>query len=135
MSRFGVLLACALLGSATVLQAADGGTVPMVGRDGPDMDACGGVGRVSRVNPTRDGLLPVFPQPSDQGRAKDRLVPDTLVWLCDAQGDWQGIVYAGDRFQELGDCRVSSPVAEPKPYDGPCRSGWVPARFLYVVAG
>ena len=138
MNRLAALLAAplavaALLGGGPAL-AADGEQVPQVGRDGPDMDACGGVGRVSRVNPTGDGLLPVFPLPSDQIRPKDRLVPDTLVWLCDAQGDWQGIVYASGQFQELGDCRVSSPVAAPQAYSGPCRSGWVPAKFLYVVA-
>jgi hypothetical protein len=90
---------------------------------------------VSKVNPTVDGLLPVFPLPDRASRAKDRLRPDTLVWLCDAQGDWQGIVYAGGAYQELGDCRVSSPVAEPKAYDGPCLSGWVNAESLYLVAG
>lgn len=133
MSRLAALLAIPLLAGAPAI-GADGEQVPKVGRDGPELDACGGVGRVSRVNPTGDGLLPVFPRPSDEIRPKDRLVPDTLVWLCDAQGEWQGIVYASGQFQELGDCRVSSPVAQPQDYSGPCRSGWVPARFLFMVA-
>lgn len=138
MNRLAALLAAPLAVAAllagTPLLGAEGERVPQVGRDGPELDACGGVARVSRVNPTGDGLLPVFPQPDDRVRPKDRLVPDTLVWLCDAQDAWQGIVYASGPFQELGDCRVSSPVAQPQAYSGPCRSGWVPAKFLFVVA-
>ena len=109
--------------------------VPQVGLEGPDSDACIGVGRVSRANLARDGRLPVYPMPTDQSRAKDHLSSDTLVWLCEAEGDWQGIVYASGEFQDLGDCRVSTPVSVPQAYAGPCRSGWVAARSLQLVAG
>lgn len=109
--------------------------VPQVGLEGPDSDACIGVGRVSRGNLPREGRLPVYPVPSDEGRAGDHLASDTLVWLCEVAGDWQGIVYASGEFQELGDCRVSTPVTTPRAYVGPCRSGWVAASSLQLVAG
>jgi hypothetical protein len=107
--------------------------VPKVGLEGPEADGCVGVGRVSRGNLPRDGRLPVYPMPTDEGRAKDHLASDTLVWLCEVEGDWQGIVYASGEFQELGDCRVSTPVSTPQAYAGPCKSGWVSARSLHLV--
>ena len=89
---------------------------------------------------TLDPHLPVRERPDEFAREKDKLSPATLVWLCDKNAgenglDWQGIVYPSGEYQELGDCRVSSPVAAPEPYRGPCRSGWVLARDLRLVAG
>ena len=53
-------------------------------------------------------------EPSLQQRfiqqVKDKLPLSTLVWLCEADEDWQGIVYPTGNNQELGDCRVSSSV-------------------------
>ena len=110
--------------------------VPLIGNEGPDLDACIGIGRIATLEPS----LPVREQPDDYAREKDRLAPSTLVWLCEKGGgetgeDWQGIVYPSGEHQELGDCRVSSPVSEPRPYAGPCRSGWVIARDIRLVAG
>ncbi|AKH41593.1 hypothetical protein WYH_00534 [Croceibacterium atlanticum] len=112
------------------------GNVPMVGRDGPEADACGGIGRVSGLySPTGEAFLSVREEHDEYARETDRLPQGTLVWLCDAVEEWQGIVYASGEFQELGDCRVSSPVAVPEPYSGPCKSGWVLARNLQLVGG
>ncbi|MEX0342762.1 MAG: hypothetical protein AB3N06_09250 [Erythrobacter sp.] len=104
---------------------------PMIGLDGPSLDACGGLGRVGgtyREQVIRDA-------PDEAARTSDTLEQSTLVWLCEAEGDWQGVVYASGEFQEVGDCRVSSPVAEPRAYDGPCRAGWVPAKDVEFLAG
>lgn len=95
------------------------------------MDACGGVGLVGGYP---DGAL-LRDGPSDDAREGEMLEPRSLVWLCDAQGEWQGIVYASGEFQDLSDCRVSGPVAEPEPYDGPCKHGWLRARQIQLVAG
>ena len=38
-------------------------------------------------------------------------------------------------LQELGDCRVSRPVAEPVAYEGPCGWGWVKASSIELLAG
>ncbi len=97
------------------------------------MDACGGIGRVSSFDPGSDGSLPVRETPSPRGRQAGLLAPGTLVWLCDVEGDFQGIVYAEETYQDLGDCRVSRPIAQPEPYDGPCASGWVLAKRLQLV--
>ena len=128
-----ILLPFALAGSPAL--ATEMQQVPQVGLEGPESDACVGVGRVSRANLSRDGRLPVYPMPTDESRAKDHLNSDTLVWLCEADGEWQGIVYASGDFQDLGDCRVSSPVTVPHAYAGPCKSGWVAAGSLHLVAG
>lgn len=115
--------------------SAEGGEhVPMVGRDGPEADACGGIGRVSGLyDPDGKAFLSVREEHDDYAREKDKLPAGTLVWLCDAADDWQGIVYATGEFQDLGDCRVSGKVAAPEPYSGPCSYGWVLARNLQLV--
>lgn len=111
--------------------AADSEKIPLIGSEGPDLDACAGIGRVA----TLASHLAVRERPEEYARQKDKLAPYTLVWLCENGEEWQGIVYPTGQFQELGDCKVSSPVAEPHPYRGPCRSGWVLARELALVAG
>ena len=104
---------------------------PMIGLDGPEFDACGGLGRIGgayRKQAIRNA-------PSEKAKTSETLEKSTMVWLCEAEGDWQGIVYASGEFQDTGDCRVSSPVAEPRPYDGPCRMGWVLAKDVEFLAG
>lgn len=127
----GLALAATALLLSTSVAASERDQAPMIGLDGAQTDACGGIGSVT----TWEADLPVREQPDDYAREKDRLPIRTLVWLCEAAGDWQGIVYATGEFQELDDCRVSSPVAEPRRYAGPCAFGWVAARNLSLVAG
>lgn len=107
----------------------------LVGRDGPELEACASVGRVTRPDPEKDSYLSVYARPDDNGGEADRVAGGNLVWLCDSEGDWQGIVYPSGTWQDLGDCRVSSPQQAPGPYAGPCRQGWVQARHLELVAG
>lgn len=105
--------------------------VPMIGLEGPAMDACGGIGRIGNY----DAEEPVRENPADGARTTDKLPHQSLVWLCEAAGEWQGIVYPSGRFQDLGDCQVGSPVADRRPYDGPCKHGWVLAEHLSLVSG
>lgn len=104
--------------------------VPMIGLEGPSVDACAGIARIA----TYGGAETVRERPRADALASDTLPHRALVWLCDAEGEWQGIVYPSGDFQDLGDCRVSSPIAERRPYDGPCRHGWVIAANLQLVA-
>jgi len=106
-----------------------------IGLEGPGSDACGAVGRVSGLTPLGEISLPVHERPTSRSGILDRLAPRMLVWLCEAEGEWQGVVFPSGEFQELGDCRVGSPVAAPRAYDGPCRSGWVLGKNLELVAG
>lgn len=105
--------------------------VPMIGLEGPASDACGGIARIA----TYEDEEVVRERPDDEGRETDALPHRTLVWLCEAEDEWQGIVYPSGQFQQLGDCRVSRPVAASRPYDGPCSYGWVLAVNLQLVAG
>ncbi|MCP5396779.1 MAG: hypothetical protein H6918_08610 [Sphingomonadaceae bacterium] len=104
----------------------------MIGQDGPEFDACGGLGRI--ISGAED-RLPVLSGPDQSAMVSGSLGRSTHVWLCEAEGEWQGIVYPSGEFQDVGDCRVSSPVAEPRAYDGPCQSGWVRARNIELLAG
>lgn len=107
------------------------GRAPMVGLAGPSEDACLGIGRIAGGEPEQT----VHEGPGEDTRVKDDLPSDTIVWLCEAADEWQGIVFADAEFQELGDCRVSRPVAEPVAYEGPCGWGWVKASSIELLAG
>lgn len=108
--------------------------IPLIGLEGAAHDACSGIGRVQGLDLTHGEELKVYEAPNHDSKAVDTLGLARLVWLCEADTVWQGIVYAGPE-SDLGDCRVSSPVTRPEPYDGPCRYGWVEARYLQLIAG
>ena len=105
--------------------------VPMIGLEGVAVDACAGIARVA----TYEEEEIVRERPDAEAPETDTLPHRTLVWLCEAEGEWQGIVYPTGEFQQLGDCRVSRPIAQSRPYDGPCSHGWVLADNLHLVAG
>ena len=107
----------------------------MTGLDGADLDACGGVGRINAFGLREDEGRPLRAAPDGNAAKAGEVAGGALVWLCEGDGDWQGIVYPADDLQELGDCRVSSPLPAPEPYAGPCRSGWVEARHIQLIAG
>ena len=130
MKLQGILLGvCTALYGLTSVPVIAAERVPVVGNDGPDEDACGGIGRTF----TMEENLTVYEEPDQYSRKKDGLPTSTLVWLCEAADEWQGIVYPTGEFQDLGDCRVSTPIASPRAYDGPCQHGWVMARNLILT--
>jgi hypothetical protein len=131
MIRLLAPMASLLLAATPAAQLA---RVPLVGLDGPQSDGCAAVGRVTGLDPTGDYVLPVLAVPDPAGAQTDKLDPAVLVWLCEAQGEWQGIVYAA-KGKDFGECLVSSPVAQPEPYSGPCRSGWVDGHYIQLTAG
>ena len=136
-SGFASIAPVALLLSALSATAiAELEQVPLIGTEGPAEDACVGIATIVTLDPH----VAVRERPDQYASQKDKLAPATLVWLCERDAgengeEWQGIVYPSGEFQKLGDCRVSAPVAAPEPYSGPCRSGWVMARGLRLVAG
>ena len=135
-----ILLAATLAVPATAQEWEAPPVVPdpvavTIGLDGPDMDACGGVGRTMSEDFGTDATLAVVAAPAEHADTLDELPERSLVWLCEGRGEWQGIVYPSGDFQELGDCRVSSPVAEERAYDGPCKAGWVKAVNIVLTAG
>lgn len=134
-------LACVTCAMVALSSAAAGHPVaepsraPMLGLEGPTTDACPGIGRVNGLEPRKGDLLRVRSEASDGAKVTDELKVSTLVWLCEADDEWQGIVYPTGEFQELGDCRVSSALAKPEPYAGPCQFGWVQAKYVELIAG
>lgn len=108
----------------------DEGRAPMIGLAGPDSDACLGIGRLAGGTEEQA----VHEGPGETTKVKQQLSSDTIVWLCEAAGEWQGIVFVDAEFQELGDCRVSRPAAEPVAYEGPCGWGWVKASSIELLA-
>lgn len=109
----------------------------LVGTDDPDMDACGGVGAVTGLNPRGDNFLSVRQRPDIAGHEIYRLRSGHPVYLCDqsADGKWLGIVFQpADRQDDYGSCGVGTPLPR-QPYTGPCLQGWVSARYIELVAG
>lgn len=108
----------------------------MIGHDGPDFDACGGWGRVSGLDPEGDNFLAVRAAPTTQASKMDELHEGEEVWFCDgtADQDWVGIVYGASREPGV-DCQVGANLPGPVEYVGPCRSGWVSARYVTLLAG
>lgn len=104
----------------------------MIGKDGPERDACGAIGVI--VGPDAE-TVEVFNSTQGWRNRLDRLPAGREVWLCDTKAQWVGIVYPADAEGDLGDCGVASPVAAPKVYRGPCRSGWVLAASVQGLAG
>ena len=131
-------LAAAFVAPATAsLAAAQPPSRPViVGQAGDDLDACLSDGEVAGLNPRGDNFLAVRSAPGTNAPILGRLGPRHPVHVCDGTPDdqWLGIVYIPDPAGDA-DCRVGSPVARPQPYRGPCRSGWVAARYIVVVAG
>ena len=80
--------------------------------------------------------------PSVSAHATVKLGRSHLVWICEQRDDakWYGIVYgaAGVSHGKNGvppKCGVSTPITKPKTYRGPCKSGWVPADAVEMIAG
>lgn len=99
---------------------------------GDDLDACGSSGRISGLEQTGSQSIAVRTAPTGHSVAE---VPDgEVVFMCDEISDYVGIVFP-DLRQSLEDCDVSSPSNSLRFYDGPCLYGWVPRKFITLVAG
>ncbi|MEP2736413.1 MAG: hypothetical protein ABJP34_08945 [Erythrobacter sp.] len=102
------------------------------GVDGPNLDACSGVGKVSGLKADGDGFLAVRAEPNMKAFEADRIKNDQTVFFCEEDGPWIGVVY--DKSGKK-DCGTGSPIPEPTTYVGPCDSGWVDSRYLTLIAG
>jgi len=135
--RRGVMLAIVagltagwLVSPPTSLLAGESTVAVNVGGEA-ELDACGSVGEVYRLNPDGDNFLAVRAGPGSAHPMKDKLHSKTQVYMCDQNGAWVGIVYGPDNV----DCGVSSPIAERQSYAGACASGWVHGRYIKLIAG
>ncbi|WP_209347625.1 hypothetical protein [Pontixanthobacter sp. CEM42] len=136
MNTLAFVLSTTLIAATTTSDGIeDEGRVPYVGMEGPETDACPGIGRIARFAPKKGDFMRVYLDAHEGGKHKYELPLGSLVWLCEADEGWQGVVYPSGDKQELGDCRVSSSVSKPEPYSGPCQYGWVEAKYIELVAG
>lgn len=109
----------------------------MVGGDA-DIDACDTWAEVQPLNPKGDGYLSVRIGPMVAAKELARITSGHSVIVCNVSNDgkWAGIVYQASPKGDVGDCGLSSPdIRERHPYDGPCQSGWVAMRYLWLAAG
>jgi len=107
-----------------------------IGEGGPGFAACAAAGTVVNLSPQDQPYLPLRVAPFAEASEIGRLENGTALLLCSHSLDqrWQGVVVppAGGA---PADCGVSAPVASPRGYTGPCRSGWVSAAFVRARAG
>ena len=116
----------------SIAHAGNSKTVPVMVGGEADLDACGGVGKVSGLNPKGDGFLAVRSGPGEGYDMVDRIFNGQLFYACDEKGKWVGIVYSESKN---ADCKVSSPIARRQVYRGPCKQGWVHSKFTRMIAG
>jgi hypothetical protein len=103
-----------------------GSAAVMIGGD-ESRPGCPGSGTVGGLS--AGGTLSVRAAPGTAAARRDKLANGADVFMCDwsADGAWVGVVYASG---SSGDCGVSKKVTPSRGYDGPCKSGWVSARYL-----
>jgi hypothetical protein len=122
------LLTIAIIASAAMASAAAAqpSRAVRIGISSDEADACGGSGEVSGLNPRGDNFLSVRAAPSARARELGRLRPGQVIRICERAGAWWGIIYGRTEDQ---DCGLNA-VRRPRAYAGPCRSGWVAARYV-----
>ena len=98
-----------------------------------NLDACSSLGYVSGFK-SKKGFLAVRSGSDTTYQIIDKLRKGQRVFICQISPDtnWYGIVYS---YKYGDDCGVASPVINAQPYSGKCKSGWVYARWIKLVAG
>jgi hypothetical protein len=106
------------------------GTTPVrIGEQGPSFAACGIGGIVIAAS------APVRAAPFEEAALTDTLEQGRPLFVCTRSIDqsWLGIVVPAADAPQDG-CDVTTPVPSRRGYDGPCRSGWVPAATIRARA-
>jgi hypothetical protein len=115
----------ALAGQGTT--AAAGGRVPVTVGGDKSRPGCPKSGTVSGIS--AKGTLSVRAGPGTTAARIDTLGNGKRLFMCDwsSNGAWVGVVYAASASV---DCGVSSPILQPQPYSGACKSGWVSSTYV-----
>lgn len=130
--KFAALALSVALWPAALAGAAPPRAVPVLVGGDATLDACGSLGAVRGLKADGDGFLAVRSGPGAGYAMTDKLGEGREVMMCDQRGEWIAVVYGDSR---PGRCAVGSPIAERRPYRGPCRSGWVHGRWIELMAG
>ena len=107
----------------------------IIGLAGPNVAACGQTGRPKGLNPRGDNFLAVKAGPDLRARRTDKLGPTATFHVCgiNPDGEWTSIVYAPAQ-RTSAQCGVRDAVTTPRPYRGPCRSGWTYTRYVELTS-
>jgi len=91
-------------------------------------------GGVIGLDPNGDNFLSVRSGPGGQPfREIDRLFSSDAVYVCGRKNTtWLAVVYSAARTAQDG-CDIA-PKGARRPYDGPCKFGWVHSRYIKVSA-
>ena len=111
------------------------GALPVrIGESGPSFAACGTAGTTRHLGVGEQ--LPVRAAPFEAAAQAGGIAAGTRFFICSRSLDqrWMGVVYDESGTLAPG-CAVSSPVANRRAYDGPCKSGWVSSAFVKLIAG
>ena len=118
-------------------RAVEPGRVPVrVGELGPNFAACAAAGTTRNLDAAAGAKLEVKAAPFENSAATGAIPAGGRFFVCTRSHDqrWLGVVY--DEAGALGPgCGVSNPLPARRSYEGPCRSGWVSAAFVKLVAG
>lgn len=107
-----------------------------IGEGGSGFQACAGLGEVVNLSPSGEAYLPLRTAPFAEAGEVARLGAGTRIFRCTRSLDqrWQGIVVP-PADAPTTDCGVGAPIAAPRPYAGPCKSGWALTGFIRPIAG
>jgi Bacterial SH3 domain len=137
-----IIFVLAMLAAASDLAYSAKKPVPVMFGGQEDLDACFASGVVKGLDAAGDNFLSVRSGPASDYPEIDRLYTNDSVTFCETNGKWVGIVYGEPKGKETGDvdgespeCGTGTPVQPQKPYDGPCRSGWVFKAYVEETAG
>ena len=94
-----------------------------------ELDACPSLAEITTKKP-----VALFAKPAVGAKTITLLKPKQAVYLCDGSktAPWVGVVVPDN---DKTDCGVSSNIVKPKPYQGPCKSGWIKQSEFEVTAG
>lgn len=102
-----------------------------IGEMGSSFAACGTAAGTTR----RAGPLDVRAAPFDNADQVGEIQAGARFFVCTRSIDqrWMGVVYADSGLLDEA-CGVSAPVPSRRAYEGACRSGWVAASAVKLVA-
>ena len=105
-----------------------------IGEAGASFAACNAAGTTRNLGAGE--TLPVRAAPFQTAAAAGALPAGSRFFICSRSHDpkWMGVVYDESGALSPG-CGVSVPVTERRPYEGPCKSGWVASAFVKLISG
>lgn len=97
----------------------------------PADEPCGSAGKPKLRDP--DAKLNVRAGPDKSYRVIAQIAPDESFSICGtSRGGWLAIVVHPSTGKK--DCGLSEAEPDTRPYEGPCKYGWIAERYSGVFA-